>query len=436
MRTMAEPDRESRSQLGRVAAFAGLSEELLDSMWRHMEPRTFAAGERLVRQDDPGDSLLVLVEGSAGVGRRAADGSSLEIGEVRAGDVVGEMALITGERRGADVTAREPVRAFALAAEAFERLARSHPELGIVLTNVIAERLGRATRDALGGRILEGYRIERCVGRGGMAVVYEAFDERDGRRVALKMMSHRLVYDPTALSRFRQEAEVVQALDHGNIARLFGRFSAYGTHFLVMEFLDGPGLDRVVTRGKRVPEQEVRRIVGQLAQALDYLHRRALLHRDIKPSNVMITHEGRVKLMDFGLAKPLAAGLGALDERTATHELTLVGTPAYMAPEQLSGEELDGRVDIYSLACLAYILLSAVKPFDTRNLLDLVRRKLSFSVPPAELIGDGVSPAMHEFLARGLEPSRERRLASLEAYAGWAAPVDLEALGEFDSPRA
>ena len=426
----AAPD--SRALLGRVPAFTGLPEDLLGAMWERMESRTYATGELLMRQDDPGDCLLVLVEGSASVSKRAQDGTTREIGEVRAGEVVGEMALITGESRGADVTAREPVHALALAAEAFERLARSNPELGIVLTNVIAERLGRTTRDALGGRTLEGYRIERCVGRGGMAVVYEAFEEKDGRRVALKMMSHRLVYDPTALSRFRQEAQVVQALDHENVARLFGRFSAYGTHFLVMEFLDGLGLDRIIARGSRFPEQQVRRIVGQLAHALGYLHRLGLLHRDVKPSNVMVTREGVVKLMDFGLAKPLLA----LGDRTATHELTLVGTPAYMAPEQLSGEELDGRIDIYSLACLAYILLSGEKPFDAKNLLDLVRRKLSFSLPAAEDVGAGVSPAMHEFLTRGLEPSRERRLASLEAYVGWAAPVDLEALGGSDPPRA
>jgi len=140
--------------LARVSAFAGLAPELLGAMWERMEPRSYGAGDTILRQDDLGDCLLVLLEGSASVGQRAPDGSTRDIGEVRAGDVVGEMALITGEPRGADVTAREPVRAVALSAAAFERLARAHPELGIVLTNLIADRLGRRTRDALGGRTL------------------------------------------------------------------------------------------------------------------------------------------------------------------------------------------------------------------------------------------------------------------------------------------
>jgi serine/threonine-protein kinase len=336
------------------------------------------------------------------------------------------MALITGERRGADVVAEEPVRALALPAEEFHRLARQHPELGIVLTNLIADRLGGSAWDILGGKILNGYQILRCIGRGGMAVVYEAKERDNDRRVALKMMSHRLVYDVAALSRFRQEADIVQTLEHENIAQLFGRFSAYGTHFLIMEYCDGPGLDYFVEQAHPLDEKHVRPIVGQLARALKYIHERDLLHRDVKPSNVMLTSSGVVKLMDFGLAKPLVR----LDDRTQTHELTLVGTPSYMAPEQLSGEELDSRVDIYGLACLAYTLLTGQRLFETRNLLDLVRQKLAFVAPPAGEIGLGISDEMHALLDRGLQASRDKRLSSLESCLSWAEPVDLAAMEE------
>jgi serine/threonine protein kinase len=389
-----------------------------------MEPRSFKTGEMLMRQDDPGDCLLVLLRGSVRVSAHDQSGVVRVIGELDQGQVVGEMALITGESRGADVVAREPVSALALAADEFHALARKHPELGIVLTNLIADGLGRANWDILGGKIFEGYEILQCVGRGGMAVVYEAREAAHDRRVALKMMSHRLVYDVGSLSRFRQEADIVETLDHENIARLFGRFSAYGTHLLVMEFVDGPGLNHFVDQHRPLAEEHVRGIVGQLAAALKYVHGRNLLHRDIKPSNVMLTQEGVVKLMDFGLAKPLVI----LDDRTITHERALIGTPSYMAPEQLSGDELDARADVYALACLTYALLTGRRLFDSSNLLELVRSKLSPSLPPADQIGFGVSAEMYEFLGQSLEPSLKDRLSSLDAQVGWSHPVDLDAL--------
>jgi tRNA A-37 threonylcarbamoyl transferase component Bud32 len=419
-----QPTPDTRALLNGISAFSELPSELLDAMWERMESRSFDTGEMLMRQEDPGDCLLVLLRGSVRVSAHSQSGVVRVIGELEQGQVVGEMALITGESRGADVVAREPVTALALAADEFHSLARKHPELGIVLTNLIADRLGRANWDILGGKTFEGYEILQCVGRGGMAVVYEARETAHDRRVALKMMSHRLVYDVASLSRFRQEADIVQKLEHDNIARLFGRFSAYGTHLLVMEFVDGPGLDRLVKERRPVAETHVRPIVGQLASALQYVHGLNLLHRDIKPSNVMLTRDGIVKLMDFGLAKPLIN----LDDRTITHEHALIGTPSYMAPEQMSGEELDSRADVYGLACLAYTLLTGRRLFSSSNLLDLVRSKLSGSIPPADQIGFGVSAEMHEFLRKGLAPARDDRLSDLDDQIGWAAPLDVAAL--------
>lgn len=418
---MTRPAPETRAVLDGIKAFAELPEELLSAMWERMTERSFASGDVLMRQQDPGDCLLVLVQGSADVSARDQDGVVRRIGEVHAGEVVGEMALITGEERGADVVATESVVALSLEAEEFHRLAHRHPVLGVVLTNLIADRLGGADWDVLGGKVLNRYRILQCVGRGGMAVVYEARESDGDRRVALKMMSHRLVYDAVALSRFSQEADIVQRLEQENIAQLYGRFSAYGTHFLVMEFLDGPGLDDLVKSRRPIDEELVRPIIGQLSTALTYVHGQKLLHRDIKPGNVMLTRDGVVKLMDFGLVKPLIH----IDDRTVTNSMSLVGTPSYMAPEQLSGEELDARVDIYALACVAYTMLTGQKLFGTNNLLELVRQKLSFAVPPAEKIGAGVSSEMFEFLDSGLQASRDDRLSSLDRYIHWAGPVDL-----------
>jgi serine/threonine protein kinase len=418
---MSPPSTKSVEFLGGLPAFRGLPADLLTAMLDRMEERTFASGELLLRQNDTGNHLLVLSEGSADVSVRQGEDTHRSIGRVGAGEVVGEMALLTGERRGADVRALEPVRALALAAEEFDRLARRNPQLGVVLTNLIADRLGSTSGDVLGGKTLEGYRIERCVGRGGMAIVYEARSEKDDTQVALKMMSHRLVYDAAALARFRQEAETVESLDHPNIARVFGRFSAFGTHFLVMEFLDGIPLDRIRAEGKKLSETQTRRVIGQLAAALGYVHARGMVHRDIKPSNLIVTRAGELKLMDFGLVRPLLP----TDDRTVTHEMSVVGTPSYMAPEQFSDDGIDHRVDIYAVGCLALTLLTGDRVFRASNLLDMIRRKLAFELPPAAEIGDGISAEMHDFIRRAMQTKPDERIDTLEPYHEWAGPVEL-----------
>jgi hypothetical protein len=246
--------------------FTALPPAALQEMFATAEERTYQAGDALLRQGDPGDALLVLLEGSARARLRDEHGSHW-VGRFTSGDVVGEMALVTREPRTADVIAESPVRVLLLPTATFDRLATRHLELCMVLTNVVADRLGQGARDGLGGKVVDAFRIVRCVGRGGMAVVYEAVEGTTGERVALKMMSHRLIYDSAALARFRQEAELVRSLEHENIARLQRLFPAYGTYFLVMEFCEGSTLADLVSRHGAFPEDQAKKILGQLAAA-------------------------------------------------------------------------------------------------------------------------------------------------------------------------
>jgi hypothetical protein len=377
---------------------------------------TFEPGDPLMRQGDQADGLLILLEGSAHARLRDQDGDH-RIGRFTSGDVVGEMALVTREPRSADVIADSPVRAMLVPTAAFDRLAVRHHELGVVLTQLVADRLGQGARDGFGGKKIEGFRILRCVGRGGMSVVYRAQDESTGELVALKMMSYRLIYDPLALARFQQEADLLQSLHHENIARLKRLFPAYHTYFLVMEFCEGMDLDRLVAARGRLPESQVRPILGQLARALEYVHQRGLVHRDLKPANVMITRDGDVKLTDFGVAAPVVI----LDETTRTADHAVMGTPAFMSPEQLSGGLVDGRTDVYALACLAYDLLTGHHLFWATNLFELVQQKVSTRLPPAAEIGDGISPELYEFLEGALRVNPDERPFSTAALVRWAA---------------
>jgi serine/threonine protein kinase len=398
---------------------------LISALLERMHEISFRKGDMLIRQDARGHALQVLLEGRAAVVVTSDVDDPTEVAEVAAGDVVGEMALISGEPTSADVVARGPGRALSLAAEDFHELASKHPEIAVVLTRLIADRLGGPHADALGGKHVHGYHILRCVGQGGMAVVYEAARDGDGKRVALKMMSHRLIYDSRALSRFREETQLLDRFEHDNLARLFDRFSAYGTHFLVMEFCDGIGLDRLVARRVPFPEGIVRPITGQIAAALEYVHGMQVLHRDIKPGNVILTHAGQIKLIDFGVARPVER----LDDSTRTHESSIVGTPFYMAPEQFEeSTEIDERVDRYALACMTYELLAGKRLFRKDTSFGMLRQKMQPELPPRESIGHGVGEEMYDFLGRNIDPERGNRSTSLAAQAAWAAPVDVDAL--------
>ncbi len=420
------PGPAARERLGRARPFSKMGPEVVDRIFSCMRERRYRRGETLIRQGDEGDCLLVLLQGTVRVDVRDPAGESHEVGRAGPGEVLGELALLTREKRSADVVAESAVHALTLSAGDFDGLALRHPELGILLTHLVAERLGQTARDGLGGKRVGRYRIRRCVGRGGMAIVYEAEDLDSGRTVALKMMSHRLLYEPDVLTRFRREADIAATLHHENIAEMYGRFQAYNTWFLVIEFCDGPTLADVILRHGGLAETQVRAILGQLARALVYIHARNVVHRDLKPGNVMLTRDGVVKLMDFGLARP---PVRPLDEQTVTRPGIPIGTPVYMAPEQLFAEDCDARVDIYALACIAYELLTGRHCFRGMSFRELVTEKLSPQLPAAQDIGGGISDEMYAVLEQGLRSRKEERLAALAAVAAWAAPVDDRVIG-------
>ena len=392
----------------------------LRDLWAAATARSFAQGNALMSQGDPAEGLLIILDGTAHAMLRSPDGDDRCIGRFSRGDLVGEMALVTRAPRSATVIADSPVRALLVPTLEFDRLAARHLELGVVLTELVAERLGRGANDGFGGKQVEGFRILRCAGRGGMSVVYRALEDATGELVALKMMSYRLIYDSGALARFRQEAEIVRGLQHENIARLKRLFPAYNTYFLVMEFCEGVDLARWVSSRGRLPESQVRPILGQLASALEYVHGRGFVHRDLKPGNVMITRDGEVKLTDFGIAVPEVVVVDQL----ATGRHAMMGTPAFMAPEQMAGSPLDRRTDIYALACLAFELLTGHHLFSAQSIAELVQQKQTLSLPAAGAIGDGISSELFEFLQGALRVMPDERPSSLAPLVAWAARCD------------
>ena len=407
---------ELSERLGRLASFAELSPRVLQEIEDSMEPRPFTPGEVLMRQGDNADSLIVIREGEVEV-KVTHHGNSNVLKRGGPGDVFGEMALLTSEPRTADVVAVSQGHALSLPVEAFHRIALREPGIAEVLSRLTARRLGRDSFDALSGKSFHGYDILRSLARGGMAVVYEAIEQSTERRVALKMMSHKLVFDERARRGFRQEADMIEQMDHPNIARMFGRFEAFHTFFIVMEFCDGRALDRILTDRGALSREDARRILGQLASALHYAHERDIVHRDIKPSNVIVNRDGCVKLLDFGVARTLT-------DETDDVWGPVTGSPPYMSPEQLSGRPFGKSADLYALAGLAWEMLTGDSLFHASNFRELRAAHRAWDIPSVSSTLPDIEMDLTHFLSNCLRKDPAERCADLERLATWAGPVD------------
>jgi serine/threonine-protein kinase len=260
---------------------------------------------------------------------------------------------------------------------------------------------------------IDRYQVLGELGHGAMGVVYKGRDPIIDRLVAIKTIRFDRFYEEKEIhglkDRFFKEAQAAGKLAHPNIVTIFDVGEYRGLSYMAMEYVEGDVLTRFGSKGQLLPVEEVLEIIANAAEALDFAHQHRIVHRDIKPANIMRTPEGQIKVMDFGIAK--------LPSSTLTQDGSVLGTPAYMSPEQIQGKGLDGRSDLFSLGSILYELLTGIKPFQGENLTALTYQITHENPPPASRQNPLVPPAVDEVLGKALAKNPNDRFSRGKEFA-------------------
>jgi len=285
------------------------------------------------------------------------------------------------------------------------------------------------------GTKLGSYEVAAQIGAGGMGEVYQAHDTKLGRDVAIKVLPEAVAHDAERLTRFQREAKMLAALNHPNIATIFGLEQSGATHYLVMELVPGDTLQQRVKRDGAVPIEEALAIAKQIAEALEAAHEKGIIHRDLKPANVKVTPEGKVKVLDFGLAKAFAGDTSTEDignsptlSMAATMQGVILGTAAYMSPEQAKGKAVDKRTDIWAFGAVLYELLTGKPAFHGEDVGDILASVVKME-PAFDALPANISPSIRVLLQRCLRKDRRQRTPDagtirIEIEDAIAAPKD------------
>lgn len=261
------------------------------------------------------------------------------------------------------------------------------------------------------GDLLDHYRIESLVARSGMASIFKAVDEENGRTVAIKVPHPEMEADPNLFDRFKREQEIGEKLDHPGVMKVF-KDPNRSRVYMVMEWVEGELLRQILSAVRKLPAERAARITARVCEALDYIHGHGVVHRDMKPENIMVDGDDNIKLIDFGIA-------GDENARRLTFAKlsNVMGTPDYISPEQVKGKRGDGRSDIYAAGVMLYEMLTGKVPFTGNNAFLIMNdRLLNNPVPPRELDPE-ITPQLQEIIYRALERDPANRYATAREFA-------------------
>jgi eukaryotic-like serine/threonine-protein kinase len=380
--------------------FAAIPEDACFHLMVAMQRVHVPATQRFISQGDEGDSFYIIQNGCCGVNLEK-DGVLRPVAILGPGDLVGEMAILTGEQRNAHVDAQTDMDMWRLSGTAFEGICSQYPEMWHFLTQIVTDRFARATVTA--DRTVGKYVIQDILGRGGWSIVYQGVHTMLNMPVAIKMLKHSMAADAEFLERFQNEARIIANLNHENIVKVYDVEQLYRTVFIIMEHLVGQSLVELLRDPKRLPAPRALNVLLQVCRGLGYAHESGIIHGDVKPGNIFVQEGDRAKIVDFGLAR----APGTRGDR-------LVGTPRYFSPEQIRMGILDERSDIYSLGVSFYRVITGQEAYRETEIANLLQRHLYEDIPDPRLLVPDLPDELTAFLFKSTQKDPAARYQSMK----------------------
>jgi len=390
-----------------------LTEEARKAFLTSTDLKRFEAGTRIITRGDKGDKLYILQEGICNVSvEKEAETyqETQQIVSLKSGDLFGEMALVTGEPRIANVDAETDVAVLEIGAEKFDDLCDKHLSFREILTNIVQNKIYSSIFREEGefGK----YNIKDILGKGNLSTVYKGVHRTLNKFVAIKVLKHNLAMNSNFSDKFKDEVRKIVRLNHDNIVKVYDITYLYRTIFIFMEYIEGDSLRNILDR---MPQQPLNRgidILMQLCAGLAYSHEQGLIHQSLKPSNIFILPNDQIKLVDFGLVYPM----GAID---ASHGAAV----QYMSPEQIAGKPPDERTDIYALGITAYEMITGQRPFPEDNSDNLMEVHADQGVPDPGSLRSDLPDELCQFVIQATQKDPDKRYQNVSEIINLLVPL-------------
>ena len=365
------------------------------SILKNLSLKTFRSGDRFVFQEKKTGEAYIIRKGSCIV-LVEKNGELHPVDHRGEGDIVNMSALFTGEPSMANVEAETEIEAWVIKKSEFEAIPESDPGLWKFLTEIVADRFD--SKRPTSYRTIGKYLATDIIGRGGYSIVYKGIEIATKKNVAIKMIRHHIALDSDFLEKLRKEAEIINKLYHDNIIKVFDMVERYRTVFIIMEYLEGESILEKIQQDKKIVPHFAINYLRQSCMAIEYAHNKSILHKDINPGNIMVLNNGKVKLVDFGLACYVQDDDELFD-----------GAIPYLAPELIKGEAANLESEIYALGISAFEMVAGKRPYPEENQSAFTRMRCVQEIPDPSLIVPELPKNLKQFIVKACRiDSKER----------------------------